>query len=101
MWNRSDTPPFLIGNLEHLFQNLLGRQIAGMAHRANVLVFDPRFATLQLLYEHENGFQQVHWLESTNHNGNGEITHQPLILLITHNGANMPRRDESLHAVLA
>jgi hypothetical protein len=97
--NGADAPPLLVGHLEHLAHNPLGAKVAGLVHRAGVLVFHPRRPRLELQDQHENALQQIHWLKARNHDGHAEVPDQFLVVVGTHHRAHVSGSDEALNAV--
>ncbi len=92
----AEAAPFLIRHLENALHHFLRGKIAGARDRADVLVFQFEFSALELLHEHENGFEQIHGLETADNNRHAEFLNEFLIVAAAHHRADVSRRDKCL-----
>src|SRR5208337_4035506 len=97
--NSSDPAPFPITYLEHFRQHFLSAQVALVSHCPIILVLDCRPSFFELRHQHQDGFQQIKRLETTHNNRHAELANKVLILAIAHDCTNVPRTNETLHAI--
>lgn len=97
--NHADSPPLLVANFKHFSYRPLRKKIAVIAHGSHVLVFNLGLPCFQLYHHHEHSLQQVHGFESSNDDGDREVSYQPFVFPASHDRADMARCDESLYAV--
>ncbi len=96
----ADAPPLVVDDLEHLLDEGLRLGVALPLDRAGVLVLDLVASRLELLDEHVDPLEEVERLEAGDDDGDMILRRQRLVLSVAGDGADVPRRQEALHAVV-
>src|SRR5579859_3649317 len=97
--NHSDAPPLLVRDLKHSFHHFLRGHVACLGYRTHILVFHFGRTFFELGHEHQDGFQDVHRLEASDHNRYAEVSRELFILAVSHNGTHVTRRDKTLDTI--
>src|SRR5208337_4016851 len=97
--NRTDAAPFPARNFKDARNGILRRPVPFILHRSRVLILDLGTAFFKLRHEHVNRFQQIDGLKPADDNRDVEFAHQVVVIAHPNHGADVPWRDESLHAI--
>src|SRR5208282_101516 len=98
--NGPNAAPLAIRHFKNPGDGFLRGAIPFVLHGPHILIFHLGPAFFELNDEHADGFQEINGLKSANDNGHAEFPDEILVLTATHDRANMPGSDESLHAIL-
>ena len=99
--NDADAAPTPVGNGEHARDHLLRRHVAFARHGARVLILHFGAALLELAHGEQRAFEQVERLEAGDDDGHLVPRGDRLVFAPSHDGADVARPEESLHAVVS
>src|SRR5882724_3202156 len=98
--DRPHPSPLLVADLENLPYDLMCREVAAVGHHPTILVIHLGSSFFKLPDDSENPLQDIQRLEASDHDRNLVGCANRLILLVSHDRADMTGAQETLHPVL-